>query len=79
MAVGATILVKRTTGVSSLPSLRYGEIAVSISTGTFGNVGGRLWIGDDTGNPIPVGGRYYTNILTVEPGISSAGKRCWSD
>jgi hypothetical protein len=74
MAVGATILVKRTTGVSSLPSLRYGEIAVSISTGTFGNVGGRLWIGDDTGNPIPVGGRYYTNILTVEPGISSAGK-----
>jgi hypothetical protein len=74
MAIGATILVKRTAGVSSLPTLRYGEIAVSISTGTFANQGGRLWIGDEVGNPIPVGGRYYTNLLTVEPGIATAGK-----
>lgn len=74
MAIGATILIKRTAGVSSLPTLRYGEIAVSISTGTFTNQGGRLWIGDEVGNPIPVGGRYYTNLLTVEPGIATAGK-----
>lgn len=74
MAVGSTILIKRTTSTSILPPLRYGEIAVSISTGSFTNQGGRLWIGDESGNSIPVGGRYYTNILTVEPGITSAGK-----
>ena len=74
MAIGATILIKRTAGVSSLPTLRYGEIAVSISTGTYSNQGGRLWIGDEVGNPIAVGGRYYTDLLTVQPGIASAGK-----
>ena len=66
MAIGATILIKRTAGVSSLPTLRYGEIAVSISTGTYSNQGGRLWIGDEVGNPIAVGGRYYTDLLTEE-------------
>jgi hypothetical protein len=74
MAIGATILIKRTAGVSSLPTLRYGEIAVSISTGTYSNQGGRLWIGDEVGNPIAVGGRYYADLLTVQPGIASAGK-----
>lgn len=74
MAVGATILVKRTTGVTTLPTLQYGEIAVSISTGSFTNVGGRLWIGDQAGNAIAQGGRYYTNLLDVEPGVTSAGK-----
>ena len=74
MAIGATILIKRTAGVSSLPTLRYGEIAVSISTGTFTNQGGRLWIGDEAGNPIAVGGRYYTNLLNTQPGIATAGK-----
>lgn len=74
MAIGATILIKRTTGVTTAPTLRYGEIAVSISTGTFTNVGGRLWIGDESGNAISQGGRYYTNLLDVEPGVTSAGK-----
>jgi len=74
MAVGATILIKRTTGVTTIPTLQYGEIAVSISTGSFTNVGGRLWIGDQAGNAIAQGGRYYTNLLDVEPGVTSAGK-----
>ena len=74
MAVGATILIRRTAGVTTLPTLRYGEIAVSISTGTFTDVGGRLWIGDQAGNAIAQGGRYYTNLLDVEPGVTSAGK-----
>lgn len=74
MAAGATILIKRTAGVTTLPTLQYGEIAVSISTGTFTDVGGRLWIGDQAGNAIAQGGRYYTNLLDVEPGVTSAGK-----
>lgn len=80
MAVGATILLKRSSGISSLPTLRYGEIAVSIGTGgAYNNNGGRLWIGDGAQNPIVVGGRYFAELLDHQPGIVTAGKAVITD
>lgn len=73
MAVGSTVLIKRTTSTSTLPTLRYGEIAVAISTGAYNNYGGRLWIGDDAQNPIVVGGRYFTELLDHQPGVLTPG------
>ena len=80
MAVGATILLKRSSGISSLPTLRYGEIAVSIGTGgAYNNNGGRLWIGDGAQNPIVVGGRYFAELLDHQPGIVTAGRAVITD
>lgn len=80
MAIGATILLKRSSGISSLPSLRYGEIAVSIGTGgAYNNNGGRLWIGDGAQNPVVVGGRYFAELLDQQPGIVTARKAIITD
>ncbi len=80
MAIGATILLKRSSGISSLPTLRYGEIAVSIGTGgAYNNNGGRLWIGDGGQNPVVVGGRYFAELLDQQPGIVTAGKAIITD
>lgn len=79
MAVGSTVLLKRSTSTSTVPTLRYGEIAVAISTGTYNNSGGRLWIGDQSGNSIVVGGRYFAELLDHEPGTINANSAIITD
>ena len=37
--------------------------------GTNGNLGGRLFAGDNASNPQVVGGRYYTDLLSIGPGL----------
>ena len=62
----ATILkIKRSTasGTSAPGSLSAGELAVSYGTGSSGNNGQRLFVGDHDGNSVLViGGEYFANL-----------------
>ena len=62
----ATILkIKRSTasGTSAPGSLAAGELAVSYGTGTSGNNGQRLFLGDhDGGSVLVIGGEYFANL-----------------
>lgn len=69
--MASIIRVKRSTGTSAPGSLQYGELAYTVGVGTFGNSGSRLFIGDTLLNPLIVGGKYYTDLLGVGPGLVS--------
>ena len=67
--MASIIRVKRSTGTSAPSTLNYGELAITIGNGTHGNRGGRLFAGDNSQNPQLIGGRYYTDLLSIAPGL----------
>ena len=67
--MASIIRVKRSTGTIAPATLNYGELGLTIGVGTHGNGGGRLFVGDNSSNPLVVGGRYYTDILSIGPGL----------
>ena len=66
--MASIIRVKRSTGTGAPSSLNYGELGLTIGVGTHGNKGGRVFAGDNAQNAQVVGGRYYTDLLSIEPG-----------
>ena len=63
------IRIKRSTGTTAPSSLQFGELGVTLSgSGTQGNSGDRLFVGDNAGNPQVIGGRYFTDLLTNTAG-----------
>ena len=72
--MASIIRVKRSTGTSAPSSLNFGEVGVTLSgSGTQGNSGDRLFVGDNSSNPQVVGGRYFTDLLNNTPGsVASA-------
>ena len=68
------IRIKRSTGTTAPSSLQFGELGVTLSgSGTQGNSGDRLFVGDNGGNPQVIGGRYFTDLLGNAPGsVASA-------
>jgi len=72
--VASIIRVKRSTGTTAPSSLNFGEVGVTLSgSGTQGNKGDRLFIGDNAGNPQVVGGRYFTDLLLNTAGSVASG------
>ena len=72
--MASIIRVKRSTGTSAPSSLQFGEVGVTLSgSGTQGNSGDRLFVGDNAGNPQVVGGRYYTDLLSNTAGSVASG------
>ena len=69
--MASIIRVKRSTGTVSPGSLNFGELGLTVGVGTNGNFGGRLFAGDNSSNPQIVGGRYYTDLLSIAPGLVS--------
>ena len=67
--MASIIRVKRSTGTIAPATLNYGEPGLTIGVGTHGNKGGRLFVGDNSSNPLVVGGRYYTDLLSIAPGL----------
>ena len=68
--MASIIRVKRSTGTTAPSSLQFGEVGVTLSgTGVVGDKGDRLFVGDNSGNPQVVGGRYYTDLLSIAPGL----------
>ena len=69
--MASIIRVKRSTGTGAPSTLNYGELGLTIGVGTHGNKGGRLFAGDNSSNPQEVGGRYFTDLLSIAPGLVS--------
>ena len=68
--MASIIRVKRSTGTTAPSSLNFGEVGVTLSGGgTQANKGDRLFVGDNAGNPQVVGGRYFTDLLSIAPGL----------
>ena len=72
--MASIIRVKRSTGTTAPSSLNFGELAVTLSGGgTQANSGDRLYVGDNSGNPQVVGGRYFTDLLSNTAGSVASG------
>ena len=72
--MASIIRVKRSTGTTAPSSLNFGEVGVTLSgSGTQGNKGDRLFVGDNSGNPQVVGGRYFTDLLSNTAGSVASG------
>ena len=74
--MASIIRIKRSTGTVAPSNLYYGELGLTIGIGSHGNFGGRLFVGDNSGtpdsvdaDPISIGGRYYTDLLSIGPGL----------
>ena len=63
----AIIKIKRSVdGIAAPSSLSLGELAITIQEGTTGdssNLAGRLFVGNNSGTPVPIGGEYVYNLL----------------
>ena len=69
--MASIIRVKRSTGTLAPASLNFGELGLTVGVGTHGNKGGRLFAGDNSQNAQVIGGRYYTDLLSIAPGLVS--------
>ena len=77
----AIIRIKRSTGTTAPGdnALKNAELAYTMGTGTYGNKGGRLFIGQDSNgsgyadSASIVGGKYFTDMLDHNPGVVTAG------
>ena len=67
--MASIIRVKRSTGTTAPATLNFGELGLTVGVGTHGNKGGRLFAGDNGSNPQEVGGRYFTDLLSIAPGL----------
>jgi hypothetical protein len=75
----ATIIqIKRSSGTTSPATLKLGELAYTYGTGTQGNLGDRLFIGEggetdgNANNITVIGGQYFTNQLDHVQGTLTA-------
>ena len=66
--MASIIRVKRSTGTTAPGTLQFGELGLTIGTGTQANKGERLFVGDNSGNVDVVGGRYFTDLMVHAPG-----------
>ncbi len=69
--MAVTLQIKRSTGTSAPGSLANGELAYTHGTGTQGNLGDRLFIGDGS-NVNVIGGQYFTDMLDHVAGTLTA-------
>ena len=69
--MATTIQIKRSTGTSAPSSLAAGELAVTFGTGTAGNLGDRLFIGDGSTVDV-IGGKFFSDMLDHTHGTLTA-------
>jgi hypothetical protein len=67
--MASIIRVKRSIGTIAPASLNFGELGLTVGVGTHGNGGGRLFVGNSVSDATVVGGRYYTDLLSIAPGL----------
>jgi len=70
--MASTILIKRSTGTTVPSSLEFGELAVTVGTGTQVNRGDRIFIGDNNTTVQVIGGKYFTDMLDHVHGTLTA-------
>ena len=61
--MASKLLVKRSTGTAAPGTIEFGELALTVGSGTQANLGDRLFVGDNNSAAQVVGGKYYTDML----------------
>ena len=69
--MSVTLQIKRSTGTAAPSSLANGELAYTQGTGTQGNLGDRLFIGDGSSVNV-IGGQYFGDMLDHVAGTLTA-------
>ena len=67
--MASKLLVKRSTGTAAPGTIEFGEIALTVGSGTQANLGDRLFVGDNNSAAQVVGGKYYTDMLDQVHGV----------
>jgi len=77
--MATVIQIKRSSGTTAPSTLKLGELALTYGTGTQGNLGDRLFIGEggvdgngDANNVTVIGGQYFSDLLDHVPGSGTA-------
>ena len=77
--MATVIQIKRSSGTTAPSTLKLGEIAYTHGTGTQGNLGDRLFIGEggvdgngDANNVTVIGGQYFSDLLDHVAGVATA-------
>jgi hypothetical protein len=78
--MATTIKIKRGTGTSAPGSLSAGELAYTGGSGTSGNSGSRLFIGNPAdGSVLVIGGKYFADLADHTPGTLTASSAIITD
>ncbi len=78
--MAVTIQTKRSTGTSAPGTLSAGELAVTYGSGTQGNNGERLFVGNNDGSSvIVIGGKYFSDKLDHVDGTLTASSALTAD
>ena len=67
--MASKLLVKRSTGTAAPGTIEFGEIALTVGSGTQANLGDRLFVGDNNSAAQVVGGKYYTDMMDQVHGV----------
>ena len=67
--MASKLLVKRSTGTAAPGTIEFGELALTVGSGTQANLGDRLFVGDNNSAAQVVGGKYYTDMLDQVHGV----------
>ena len=77
--MATVIQIKRSSGTTAPSTLKLGELALTYGTGTQGNLGDRLFIGEggvdgngDANNVTVIGGQYFSDLLDHVAGVTTA-------
>jgi|TARA_B100001250_G_scaffold184678_1_gene158847 hypothetical protein len=70
--MASQLLIKRSTGTAAPGTINFGELAVTVGSGTQANLGDRLFIGDNSSAAQVVGGKYYTDMMDQVHGVTTA-------
>ena len=85
--MATVIQIKRSSATSAPSSLKLGELAYTYGTGTQGNLGDRIFIGEggvdagtgDANNVSVIGGEYFTNMLDHVHGTLTSNSALTAD
>ena len=70
--MASKLLVKRSTGTAAPGTIEFGELALTVGSGTQANLGDRLFVGDNNSAAQVVGGKYYTDMMDQVHGVLTA-------
>ena len=67
--MASKLLVKRSTGTAAPGTIEFGELALTVGSGTQANLGDRIFVGDNNSAAQVVGGKYYTDMMDQVHGV----------
>ena len=67
--MASKLLIKRSTGTAAPGTIEFGELALTVGSGTQANLGDRIFVGDNNSAAQVVGGKYYTDMMDQVHGV----------